>query len=91
MSEIKCRRVYPNGDSVVDVRSRRAGATPNLQGWFEYNRLFRPGTALLVGGAVDTLGIGFHESDRARLEQLYAADKPPVLIAKGEVEHGTEG
>lgn len=70
-----CRRVYPNGDTALEGRLDRDGPSPSLQGWLGYNRLYRPGCTLLVDGKVDTLGIGFRESDRQRLEELYASDR----------------
>ena len=76
MNDIKCRRVYPNGDTILELRNRSAVSSPCLQGWLEFNRLHRPGTTLLVDGKVDTIGIGHRESDKERLEMLYDADKP---------------
>lgn len=71
-----CRRVYLNGDTVMEGRIDRDSPAPTLQGWPEYNRFTRPGCTLLVDGKVDTLGIMFNESDRQRLEELYAGDRP---------------
>lgn len=71
-----CRRVYLNGDTVMEGRIDRDSPAPTLQGWPEYNRFTRPGCTLLVDGKVDTLGIMFNEIDRQRLEELYAGDRP---------------
>lgn len=71
-----CRRVYLNGDTAMEARLDRDSPSPTLQGWHGYNRLYRPGCTLLVDGKIDTLGIGFKETDRPRLEELYAGDRP---------------
>jgi hypothetical protein len=73
----RCRRVYTNGDTALEGRLDRVSQSPSLQGWLGYNRLYRPGCTLLVDGKVDTLGIGFTESDRQRLETQYADDAQP--------------
>jgi len=62
------RRVYLNGDSVKE----EVGAY--LQDWINYNRLYRPGCALLVDGVVVELGY-YTQADRAKLETFFAADR----------------
>ena len=62
------RRVYLSGDSVKEEAGTR------LQDWINYNRLYRPGCALLIDGVVVELGY-YTQADRAKLETLFAADR----------------
>lgn len=68
--KVNCRRVYRNGDSVLEPRAEGEEA----EGWLEYNSTFRFGSALLVDGVVKHRGY-YREAEVPELEARFAGDR----------------
>lgn len=69
----KCRRVYNNGDTVLELRD--AIRTPI---WLEYNSQFRPGCALFIDGILKESG--YYKGERlSKLCEQYATDAAVVV------------
>jgi len=68
MTPHRCRRVYRNGDTVLDLRSAE-----DVPRWLEANKEFRWGCALLIDGILKARGY-YREDEIAGLETKYATD-----------------
>jgi hypothetical protein len=69
----QCVRVYNNGDRAVEPRP-----ASRLSEWLEYNKGFRPGTALFVDGVCHQTG--YLSEDRCRLIAAELAEKHAAKI-----------